>query len=629
MYWLRSISILALVGYGILSLAWMVGGWLLASHAFRLSSRQRLTVGLAIGWVLFVVVSNLCAYLMLLPWNFWVASVLILSGGVLLAWRSAPLPRWLDWRDLRAWQPLVCLAGLVYVFALIQRGLAIFDDYLHLPVVSLMAAGDIPPHFYLNSNLYFGYHYGLQVWAASLVRVAGFFPWSAWDLSKAVALAFTLVLGWQWIWHLLRSRKAAYLGSLLITFGGGARWLLLLLPAALLAKIQGSIHLVNTGADTASTLVTALASPWVIEGGGSMPFPFAFQNGVFEPLISILGSTGAMPFLTIILMLILFPNWQLSWGGGVVATLLFASLALNAEHLFAFLWSAIALVLLVVMMSRRYRPTGEIHKAALRWLLVLAVSALLSLVQGGYITETARAWLASIFGQAAAQTNVYQFTLRWPPGFNNAHLGDLSPFNLGQLVVLLFVFLIQYGVDRRITRLTQTSLWVFMCLAIPVIYLLLRRRNQLLRAVVVSGYIAAVFGGLVTFAVQMTAAVNPQLSYYITGTDAGFSRQFWNQLGEDERVLDRIPERAAALFARSPQSSSDIYTLLPEYTSLINDPDPARVVQAGFRYIYMDKTWWEKLSPELRQSLQQSCVQELAASGEVDWRKLLDVKACR
>jgi len=60
-----------------------------------------------------------------------------------------------------------------------NRGLAILDDYHNLPLVSMIAAGDVPPHFYLNPTNRLAYHYGLHLFSGSLVQQGGLFPWSA------------------------------------------------------------------------------------------------------------------------------------------------------------------------------------------------------------------------------------------------------------------------------------------------------------------------------------------------------------------------------------------------------------------------------------------------------------------
>ena len=273
MYWLSTVNLVSLASYGLLTLFWLAGGWFLAIAAFHLRRSEQLLVGLGTGWVLFLTLANLFVQLPVLrPFGYWAAAgtVLLMGMAALLvsgSWGQKPA----FWRRIPAWQPIAALAALSVLFILVQRGLALYDDYLHVPLVSMMAAGDIPPHFYLNSELRFAYHYGLQVWAASLVQMAGFFPWSAWDISKGFAIALTLVLGWTWIRRTASARSAA-LGSFLISFGGGTRWLLLFLPLPLLGWLARQVNMSNTGLDTARNLVTALASPWIIEGGGAMPF---------------------------------------------------------------------------------------------------------------------------------------------------------------------------------------------------------------------------------------------------------------------------------------------------------------------------------------------------------------------
>jgi len=368
MYWLRSVDLTALGWYGLLSLAWMIGGWGLAAGAFRLRRAERLLSGLALGWVLFMTLANLLAPLVHLPLAYGVSAAIVFAAGLLVAWRSGAGISSLK-ADLKDWKTNLALVAalvlLAVVFAGIERGLAFFDEYEHLPLVSVMAAGDIPPHFYLNPSQYFAYHYALQVWAASLVQVARFYPWSAWDFSKALAIAFTLVLGAIWAWRWSRSRGVASLGSLALTLGGGARWLLLFLPGSLLAWASAGTQLINTGADTAGSLTEALSRPWVTSGSGPMPFPFAYHNGVFVPVIMVLGSTGALPFLTVLLLWLLVPRREWTLAGIGVIALLMANLALSAEHLFAFLWLGLALVWVVELVRQRRHPRMGVRHSSL------------------------------------------------------------------------------------------------------------------------------------------------------------------------------------------------------------------------------------------------------------------------
>ncbi|HVN56316.1 MAG TPA: hypothetical protein VMT46_18450 [Anaerolineaceae bacterium] len=666
-YFLRSFNPVDFLAYALLSLAWAAGGWLLARRAFRLRKREEALAGLATGFVLWMTLANLLAGFLPAIEAFWLGALLVLGWGVGAEWRGRREKR-VDWNELRlAWPLLVALAALTALFELIQRGQAIFDDYLHLPLVSILAAGDFPPHFYLNPELHFAYHYALQVWAASLVRQLGMFPWSAWDLAKAFAIALTLVLGWIWVKRLTGSRLAAWLGTIAFTFGGGARWLLLLLPPPWLASLSQAVTLINTGADTAPNLQAALFRPWASEGIGPLPFPFAAHNGVFVPVISVLGSTGALPFLTILLLLLLLPGRKLSWSGGLVVGLILANLALSAEHLFAFLWIGAAAALIWA----RPREKEAARQAFGPWLLALGLSAALSLVQGGFITEVARGAVGSVLGQASGEpNNAYGFSLRWPPAVYSAHLGILSLFNWKQVIVMIaelgpavflaplatvitaralragrwalaalgigawinmiFPLFIQYGVDRSITRMPGTALWLWLVLCLPFLWFQARRSRAWLRGVLGAGYVVTVAGAAVIFAVMLANARDPKLSNFIDTPDAQVSREYWDRLEPHAQVLDSSPSRGVTVFGRASRASQSIYVPLADWQALVADPDPVRVARAGYEYIYIDGGWWNGMAEAQRRALGQGCVKVVAEVGEGERsRRLLNVGACR
>jgi hypothetical protein len=671
MYWFRTNNLLDFLLYLLLSGMWAVGGVLLVRYAFKLHRMERIVTGVATGFVLFISVSNLLANILPLTAAFWVASVLILVAGLLVAWRSEKQAL-VNKGDLRSIPLIIILLGITVLFVLILRGQSIFDEYLHLPLVSIMAAGDIPPHFYLNPAFYFAYHYAIQVFAASLVRLSSFFPWSAWDLSRALAIAFTLVLGWIWVRKITGSRLAAWLGTILFTFAGGARWLLLLLPQGALNWVSQKVYLVGTGLATAPTLAEALHRTWVIEGGGPVPFPFAFHNGIFVPVFFNLGSTGALPFMTIFLLLLLLPHRNFSIGGLVIWSLLFSGLALSAEHLFAVVWVGMLLAIGISLIFRKRLHTQLSKKARIQWGLVLAVSALLALVQGGFITETARNILATLNGSAVVSYNARGFSLRIPPGLLSAHLGSLSIFNPGQLLSLLaelgpallivplvflgvnrdlkygnlfavglaisviislvFPLFFQYEVDRSITRMPATGLWTALVLVFPLLWRAIPHLHPGANVVLGIGFLACIVGGVVIFRVQLYSINTPQYAYYIDGLDAAFSVDYWDKLPAGAQVLDRFPERAVTVFGRIARASSGIYDPLPEWQALIADPKPANIAAAGYDYIYMDRMWWDALTPAQQAYFSQPCVDimdERTQDNGKNIRLLIDISACQ
>jgi hypothetical protein len=671
MYWSRTNSLIDVVLFLLLSCGWALGGWLLVRCAFHLRRSERILSGLAVGFLLFIGISNLLAHVLPITYAFWGGSLIIFLAGVACIWRSNLHLR-LEKRDMLSIPLVVSLVALTVLFTFILRSESIFDEYLHLPLISIMAAGEIPPHFYLNPDFYFAYHYGIQVFAASLVRVAGFFPWSAWDISRALTIAFTLVLSWVWVRRVTRSRTAAWLGSILFTFGGGTRWLLLLLPANLSAWVSHSVNLVGTGLNTAPTLLEALHKTWVIEGGGSVSFPFAFHNGIFVPAFFTLGSTGAMPFMTVLLLLTLLPRSRFSSVGLLIWSLLFATLALSAEHFFVVMWVGIALVAIISIIFHKKLFKSFPRYLLNQWSIILSLSALLSLVQGGFITETARNLIASISGISSHSYNARGFSIRWPPGLLSAQLGSLSIINPGQLVALIaelgptlllvpviftrfkkellhkdwfssglsisvvlslvFPLFFQYEVDRSITRMPATALWTSLVLSFPILWMALPHLKAIYRLGLAIGYVMIVLGGIVIFWSQLSSIQHEELSYYISDLDASYTADYWNKLPEGTQVLDRVPERSVTIFGRITRANSGIYDPLPNWEALISDPNPTLIATSGYDYVYMDRVWWDSLSHSQRADFQQPCidiVDERKQSEDTDYRLLVKVDACR
>lgn len=671
MYWFWSSSLASVILYFLLSVLWALGGWLIVTHAFRLRPIERIASGMGAGMLLFIVFSNWLAHFLPLTLAFWGAAVLILAIGVTTAWCSSHRP-WLEVSDLRTWPLLVALVILTLLFTWIQRGLGIFDEYQHLPLVSIMAAGDIPPHFYLDPQYYFAYHYSLQVLAASLVRLAGLTPWSAWDLVRAIAIALTLGLGWLWVRRMTRSNLAAYLGTILLAFGGGARWLLLLLPQNWLGRVAARVPLIIPDPTLGTDIVSLLHNPWALEGAGKAQFPFAFHNGIFVPAFFVLGSTGALPFVTFFLLFLLLPRRKFSLVGWITWCSLFVSLALSAEHIFVAVWGGMAVALGTGALRHKTWPLSTRNRALLQWTLMLGVSALLAVLQGGFITEAARGAVGQFLGaNVESSFNARPFGIRWPPGLYSAHFGVLSLFDRGSFLVLLaelglalflivfavgftrrrlcwrdwfwaglgigslfsffFPLFFQYGVDRSTTRLPATALWIWVLVAFPWLWNTGKKARLPGRLMFIGAYGVTVLGGLVTFAASLPAMTGYQFTYFITPRDAYAGALFWDHLPKEAIVLDREPSRAVTLLGRATLAGSDIYAPLPQWQALVENPDPIAAAKAGYTHIYLDQAWWQSLTPEQVDAfIDQPCVHLLKKfyqQGEQYWL-LYDIHEC-
>src|SRR5258708_7735385 len=194
------LTIFPVAGWVIL---WIGGGWMLAASLFRLRRSENAMVGLGLGLVLQAWLTNVLAHGLPIVAAVWLASVVVFGMGaactIIFRRRVA--------FEFSASQWLV-LGALILLFYAIGSGLGIFDDYQNLPTISLMAAGDVPPHFALNPSINFGYHYLLLLFAAQLMRLGHMFPWNPLDAVRGLILALPLLLAYLWARRVTRSPLA-------------------------------------------------------------------------------------------------------------------------------------------------------------------------------------------------------------------------------------------------------------------------------------------------------------------------------------------------------------------------------------------------------------------------------------
>jgi hypothetical protein len=670
-YWSRTGSIIEILSFLIICALWAMGGVLIASHTFHLKSREKLISGLATGFLLFIILSNLLAHVLPLTAAFWTATAIVFLVGIGLAVASRKSLR-SQLRILENWPQLLVLGLVVLIFTLILRSLAIFDDYYHLPMISVMATGDIPPHFYLDPSLHLPYHYGLQIFAASMVRLGGFFPWSAWDISRAIVFGLAVMLAWLWIRRLTRHQLPAYLGTVLLVLGGGMRWILLFFPKPLLDHMGANLQMDISGMTAGGNLVTALTNRWPMDGGGPFPFPYAFASGILEPLNMQLGATGAMWEMTILLLLLIWKPRKSSVIGIASISLILASLALSSENVYALVVAGMVIILAISLIRTR-RQHRTVSFSLITWGVPLVVSGILALFQGGYITGGFMSIVAQLTGGSypMVTTDFQGFSLRWPPAVPSGHFGPLSLLDPGQIVImvaeaglalvllpmaifywlrklrtanrlpqalavgavisLLFPVFFRYGLDFDITRLVGASLWLGFALAFPVLWLWLVNAKQGYRLAAGIGYGIAILAGVVMLAVEFIAMPTAQTTYYLQYQESDFSKPYWNKLEKDAQILDSIPERAVLLFGRASYAAEDVYQRSPAWKALIADSNPTKVAAAGYSYIYMDDVWWQEISPQIQTAYSQPCVkliEEMKLARGQD-RRLYNIKDCR
>ena len=667
MYWFLEAQAIALVPLAVACLLWAAGGWLIASAAFRLEPGERVVVGAGTGLAIHLVAANLLAHVMPSGAAFAVSAILVFVLGLGLCLRHRPGCDPADVR--RAWLQLVAWAALALVFTLIARGLGILDDRKNLALISLMANGNIPPPFYMDAATPFKYHYGSQLLGAELMSLGGMTPWSAFDGSKGILGGLAILLSWHLGRRLTHRAAGGYAMVALMVFGSGVRWLLLLAPSGWVAAASETIQLWGSGADTASNLAAALNSTWTVSGGPPVGIPFAFVNGMNEPLVlGIQAATAPMARALLFMLLLTLRRDRSAWAM-LVWTSTLALLALTWETDFLVYGGT----LLGIAVWLRFWRRGMLLGRSLKWAAAsVAAAGLISLVQGGTLTEIARGALGWSAGSGAGiGAGIGGFSLRWPPAIISAHLGELHPgrpyelmvalaeagpvliaiplslillrrsgwrrYELATLTVsaplaALIPCVVAYAVDRDITRFTTYAFIAWFVLAVPVVWVLARRlRGRAILPVGILGGAASILGGVVIFGALLSAVGTSVFSEAIAPVDAAMTRETWGKLDPQAMVLDSHPYRAVIVTGLRTQSTTTDFEPIPVWSTLVAQPDPTAIVVAGFRYAYVDSLWWRAMSGEEQASFGAGCVVEVASShdeGQNGDRWLFDLQAC-
>jgi hypothetical protein len=606
------------------TLIWALGGYLILVSLFKLQRQEATLLGFGLGLILQAWVSNLLAHFIAPVPAFWAATGTVLLIGIMLttllkSWQSAreqftfPIGYW------------VAFVLLLYIFFMIGHGLAIFDDYQNLPTTSFLAVGSIPPVFPLNPKLSFDYHYLMLLIAAQSMRLGGIFPWVALDLTRAVFFSLTIIYVFFLGKRLTRSLIGGWLTALFTAFAGGLRWLLLFLPGRALAVISDQINMIGSGIATDPSLKLALSKPWAIEGGGPLPFPFAYGNGFHTIGVMEHGGTGMMGLTIALLLILTFRRWKHPGGMAVLGALL-AAQALVDEIWFGYFLAAFVIIALIHLIRQKDQPHREIW---LGLVFFAVIPALFALFQGGVLTGTAKQLLN--LGSKAGSESYFSnaFYLRWPPAIISSHLGELSLLNPAQLLVALlevgpiflllplmfawgkkgwrsnqviyailavmvaislFSVFVGYHGDAGISatkRLSLVGTELLTVFAVPLLWYWLRHRPLNLKLFVVGMMLLCCVGGIVYFAVETTAMQVPQESYFLDDLDAKVESQFWDKLEEDAMVFDLIPSRAATVFARPLASNNTWYETTADYSRLASSLDPYALHAAGYDYLYL------------------------------------------
>ncbi len=669
MYLFSELNLLPLL---LLLAIWTLGGWLMTARVIGLPAHERGLVSLGLGLLIGTWLANWLARFLPVTIAFWSAALLTVVLGAALAWPFKTNPA--EPEQIKSRPPYgqwLLFLAFVIMFTLIGRGFGFFDDHQNLPPVSIMATGDIPPHFAYNPSLNFGYHYFLLLVASQFVRVAGAGPWTALDLARGLTLALTLAYGGFLALRLTKSRTAQAFSMVFMAFAGGARWLFLLLPLALQKQLSSSMQLIGSGADTGPNLITAIYKYWKIEGLGPLPFPFLYGSGL-DPSFSMFHNGWGTSAISIVLLLILLAGVRKDWRANIPVVILLASTALANEVTFAFLYLGLAFAALAWIVQKR---SLRLPRSLWVWVGLMFIGGVLALIQGGMFTEIARGWVTK---QAAGGGSTYfkvGFALSLPTVLS-AHLGYLSLLNplqwvailgetglavfalpwvlkqlpglsrdenwleaawVGSVIVSLLMVFVEYTGNAGPTaasRMQAHFLSVVKIYAVPLLWMWAAQHGEKVKTALLAWGLAAIFSGISLFSLQMAAMPNPVYAIFLDPLDAQMFTRHWDRLLPGTMVYDPVYPRSATIFGRPIRSSKTMGETLPEWNSLLENPDPYRLKAAGYDYLYVDLKYLNKYTGVV-QLESQSCVhlidllEDKNGAKVVDARYLFQVTDCK
>ena len=650
---------------------WCLGGVWIVRRAFNLRANEELITGIGVGLIFENWSANLAGQIFPEMMAFWLALVIVLLTGLAFSWTNLRE----DWRYLFRFKvhPLqvMLLLGMVYVFFMVGRGLAVLDDYQNLPVTSLLAAGDIPPRFALDPEVSFNYHYLVLLFSGQIMRIGNMYPWLALDLARAIGFSIGLMLTGLYVQRITWSKMAGVVAGLVAAFGGGTRWLMLLLPGRIIDRISDHLQMLGAYANF-SGLSEALVSGFPVETGARWDIPFAYANGVNG--VSVWGYHSGHTAFTMVIMGVLFlsHNHQRKWQGAVVTAILLAGLALVSEVAFTTL--AVGLVLIALIYAVQHKSL-RLPASLWNWFWVIAAAGVISLFQGGVITGVVASKLSEIINPAQATASYFTggFSLLWPPAVLSSHLGFLAITDPYQLLAILFevgptiillplvavwaaktykwgrwyeaaifvyaflsclLFFVRYDGSAGPTALTRAQNFTGLTVtwAVPLLWLWGRKRSETVCVLIAALLMITVFGGLVVFGAGLTAAREPLISTFMDDLDAHMLDAYWNKLPEDALIFDPSPSRAPTIFARYTDSHLTWYVQKPAWQELKAAPEPYAIHRAGFDYVYLDYKYWSGLSQLDRETLMNDCMvlvaEDKANHGE-NFRQLWNIDGCQ
>ena len=598
----------------------LLGGVLAYRLGFR-NLEALAPVGAGLALVAYLLSLNLLAYLVPIKTSFWLTGLLLLllAGGLLirpvLAAENTNLS--LDRRAAGVIAVVTFVCGLF--FGIVIFSTPGFDAGFHWPLISTISHGNFPVRLPQSPDFYVQYHYGFDLVAAAVGRLADLSPWTASALTTSVVVALAALLASALGHHAWGSLRLALLMPLFLFFSGG------LLYLDVFRDLASSEDLWGYGQQIVDRIFS------------QQPFGRGYFHGSMVDTYAVVLHARTQAFGMPLFLLFLFLAYRQSrephLGTALFLGATLGALALAQVTTFAIAAASFALYrggLLIL----RWRREGvkTVRRQALLDSLILAVAGLLAVVQGGVITD---ALLHSGGGDVSG--SITSLSLRREIGFVSA--GGFVPIGGGGwwqtvlkefgLPLLLFPAYVVVAVRRPhpVTSLlvivSTLSFLTPLFMEYPTSDGELRRlfglsqvSNGLLLAITLNHLLSwagsrpfALVGACALVALVAFSPLMFNLRAFPSSPRAYDPSFPPAEYAVAEAARDLVPERARVLtawpnvvmilwgrFVPYAESRDALFTPTEAWKRAMQHPDRASLHRMNIDYVYWNPTWQAELS---------------------------------
>lgn len=341
------------------------------------SIEMLIPLAITIGFSSYIFLLNLSSYFIDIRVNFYLLlAVLAATAGVLsVVNKNKEAPKW---EMTKKWRMI--LLGTTFLIIAVAGVIALRSEssdqmfYDHLPLAATISEGNFPVRAVFAPEFPSQYHYGYNLFLAAIARVTGLPVWLGHDLQNGILIGAIFLLGFLLIRNFCRSNFKAFLGALVMLFGGNLNFLY--------------------GIDGLSSLYRKFILAQPIDAPFRFVSDMIFGKEIHGSIITIYFEVpwvllGFALSLTIMHLYFRAAHEQNHWLKiSLLCAVLFAVLALVAELFFSVFAAVFIAFPAIYALLKKDLKLGRIYfKISL---LILFLGILFAFLQGGIVSQTAR-----------------------------------------------------------------------------------------------------------------------------------------------------------------------------------------------------------------------------------------------